>query len=75
MDFFKHTWKIFDDHAIVIPSYEHTLPVHYCHNFSLGFMTKARAYKGEGQGGSLGVTSHASGSVGECEGMNPPTLK
>jgi len=33
-------------------------------------MTKARACKGAGQEGSLGVTSHALGSVGECEGMN-----
>jgi hypothetical protein len=28
-----------------------------------------------GQKGSLGVTSHALGSVGECEGMNPHTPK
>jgi len=34
-------------------------------------MTKARAYKGVGQEGNLGVTSHAPMSVGECEGMNP----
>jgi hypothetical protein len=38
-------------------------------------MTKARACKGVGQEGSLVVTSHALGSVGECEGMNPHTPK
>jgi hypothetical protein len=46
-----------------------------CHNLSLGFATKARACKGEGQEGRLGVTSHVLGSVGECEGMNLHTLK
>jgi len=33
-------------------------------------MTKAKACKGAGQEGSLGVTFHAPLSVGECEGMN-----
>jgi hypothetical protein len=42
-----------------------------CHNPSLGLMTKARACKGVGQEGSLQVTSHAPGNVGECEGINP----
>ncbi len=42
-----------------------------CHNPSLGLMTKARACKGAGQEGSLGVTCHAPGNVGKCEGMNP----
>jgi hypothetical protein len=37
--------------------------------------TKARACKGVGQERSPGVTSHALGSVGECEGMNPHTPK
>ncbi len=46
-----------------------------CRNPSLGLMTKARAYKGAGQERSLGVASHALGSVGECEGMNPHTPK
>ncbi len=46
-----------------------------CHNPSLRLMTKARACKGVNQEGSLGVTSHAPGSVGKCEGMNPHTLK
>jgi hypothetical protein len=54
--------------------------VHYkeltkCYNPSLGFATKARACKGAGQEGSLRVTSHALGNVGECEGMNPHTPK
>jgi hypothetical protein len=40
---------------------------HPCRNLSLGLATKARACKGEGQEGNLGVTSHAPGSVGECE--------
>jgi len=34
-------------------------------------MTKAKAYKGEGQKWSSGVTFHVPKSVGECEGMNP----
>jgi len=38
-------------------------------------MTKAKAYKGEGQEGNPRVTSHAPGSAGECEGMNPHTPK
>ncbi len=42
-----------------------------CCNPSFGLATKARACKGEGQEGSPGVTSHAPGSVEECEGMNP----
>jgi len=46
-----------------------------CCNPSLGFATKARAYKGVGQEGNMGVTSHALKSVGECEGMNVHTLK
>jgi hypothetical protein len=38
-------------------------------------MTKAKVYKGVGQEGSWGVTSHAPRSVEECEGMNPHTPK
>ncbi len=38
-------------------------------------MTKARDCKVVGQEGSLGVTSHAPESVGECEGMTPHTPK
>jgi hypothetical protein len=41
-----------------------------CCNLSLGLVTKARACKGASQDGSMGVTSHAPRSVGECEGMN-----
>jgi hypothetical protein len=41
-----------------------------CYNLSLRLVTKARACKGVGQKGSLGVTSQ-SGNVGKCEGMNP----
>jgi len=46
-----------------------------CHNLSLGLVTKARACKGAGQEGSPWVTSHAPGSVGECEETNPHTPK
>jgi hypothetical protein len=46
-----------------------------CHNPSFGLATKARACKGASQEGILRVTSHAPGSVGECEGMNPHTPK
>jgi hypothetical protein len=46
-----------------------------CHNINLKLATKARACEGEGQGGSLGVTFHAFGSVRECEGMNLHTPK
>jgi len=47
----------------------------YCHNPSLGLATKARVYKGAIQEGSLGVTSHALESVGDCQGMNLHTPK
>ncbi len=47
----------------------------YVATLALGFTTKAKAYKGAGQEGSMGVTSHALGSVGECEGMNLHTPK
>jgi hypothetical protein len=46
-----------------------------CHNFSLGFATKARACKVASQKGILGATSHAHGSAKECEGINPHTPK
>jgi hypothetical protein len=46
-----------------------------CRNPSLGLVTKARACKVAGQGGSPGVTSHAPKSAKECEGMNPHTPK
>jgi hypothetical protein len=42
-----------------------------CRNLSLRIATKARACKFVGQEGSMGVASHAPGSVKECEGMNP----
>jgi hypothetical protein len=37
--------------------------------------TKVGACKRAGQEGSPGVTSHAPGSGGECEGMNTHTPK
>jgi hypothetical protein len=37
--------------------------------------TKARAYKGAGQEGSMGITCHAPENVGECEGMDFHTPK
>jgi hypothetical protein len=46
----------------------------YC-NPSLGLATKARACKGVGQEGSLGITFQAPGRVGECEGINFHTSK
>jgi hypothetical protein len=46
-----------------------------CYNLSLGLATKTRAYKGMGQEWSPGVTSHAPGSVGKCEGMSLHTPK
>jgi hypothetical protein len=45
------------------------------HDFSLELATKARACKGANRKGSMGLTFHAPGSVGECEGMNPHTPK
>jgi hypothetical protein len=42
---------------------------------ALGSQPRQRAYKVEGQEGSPGVTPHAPGSVGKCEGMNPHTPK
>jgi hypothetical protein len=44
-------------------------------NLNLGLATKARTCKDAGQKWSLGVTFHALGNVGECEGMNPHTRK
>jgi hypothetical protein len=41
-----------------------------CRNPSFEFTTKARACKGASQEWSLGITFHAPGNVGECEGMN-----
>jgi hypothetical protein len=38
-------------------------------------VTKVGACKGASQERSLGVTSHAPKSVGECEGMNPHSPK
>ncbi len=35
IDSFEHTWKIFDIGAIVIPSYEHILLVHYIVNSNI----------------------------------------
>ncbi len=35
IDFFECTWKIFDTSAIVIPSYEHTHPLHYIIGFDM----------------------------------------
>jgi len=46
-----------------------------CRNFRLRLATKARVCKVASQKGSLGVMSHAPGSVGKCEGMNPHTSK
>jgi hypothetical protein len=46
-----------------------------CHNLTLRLTTKAGACNGVGQEGSLGITTHAPGSVKESEGMNPHTLK
>jgi len=42
---------------------------------NLWLVTKVRACKGVGQEWNPGVTFHALGSVGECEGMNPHTPK
>jgi hypothetical protein len=49
--------------------------MHSYRNPSLRLATKARAYKGAGQEGSLGVTFNAPGSVRQCEGMNLHTPK
>jgi hypothetical protein len=46
-----------------------------CHNPSLKLVTKARACEDVGQEWSLGITFHAPGSVGECEGMKLHTPK
>jgi hypothetical protein len=54
--------------ALILQEYEFKV-IHY-HNPSLGFATKAKAYKVVGQEGSPGVTSRALGSAKECEGMN-----
>ncbi len=48
---------------------------HFCHNLNLKLVTKTRACEGAGQVWSPGVTFHAFGNVGKCEGMNPHTPK
>jgi hypothetical protein len=55
--------------------FRHFSSCHSCRNPNLVLKTKARACKGEGQEGSLGVTSHVLESARECEGMNPHTSK
>ncbi len=40
-----------------------------CRNPNIGLMTKARACKGAGQEGNLGVTFHAPRSVKDCVGV------
>ncbi len=47
----------------------------FCRSPNLGLAIKTRTCKGVNQEGSPGVTSHAPGSVGKCEGMNPYTPK
>jgi hypothetical protein len=61
--------------AIFILRFKCWIVVNFCHNPSLGLITKANTCKGEGQEGSPGVAFHALGSVGKCEGMNPHTPK
>jgi hypothetical protein len=61
--------------VIFILGFKCWIVVNFCHNHSLGFTTKAKTCKGEGQEGSPGVTFHALGSVGKCEGMNRHTPK
>ncbi len=46
-----------------------------CHNPNLGLATKAKACEVAGQERSPGITLHALGCVGKCEGMNPHTPK
>jgi len=46
-----------------------------CHNLSFGLATKGKGFQGCGPRESPGVTSHTSGSVGKCEGVNLHTPK
>jgi hypothetical protein len=45
------------------------------HNLRFRLMTKVRACRGTGQKWNPGITFHAPGSVGGCEGMNAHTPK
>jgi hypothetical protein len=63
---FKKSWIT---HFLLIKVVDY--PPFVCRNPSLGFATKARARNDASQEGSPRVTSHAPGSVGECERMNP----
>jgi hypothetical protein len=47
----------------------------FCRNPTLGLTTKARACKSASQESNPGITFHAFGSVGACEGVNPHTPK
>ncbi len=64
-------WTIFKSKKCICPFF--FLKDHCC-NPNLGLATKVKAYKGAGQEGSMGVTSHVPGSAKECEG-NPHTSK
>ncbi len=46
-----------------------------CHNLNFGLATGARVCKGASEEWSLGITFHALGSLGKCEGLNPHTPK
>jgi len=62
-------------HSFYHNGHSHPYRILHCHNPGLRFMTKTRACKGANQKRSPGITSHAPGSVRECEGMNPHTPK
>jgi hypothetical protein len=59
---FEKKLELFSIGTITI-SYEIVSLLSICRNSSLGLATKERVYKGMGQEGSPGVTSHALGSV------------
>ncbi len=61
-------WHLFGDGHVYFIHFYHDFE---CRNPSLGLVTKVRACEGAGQEGRSGVTFHAFGNVGKCEGMSP----
>jgi hypothetical protein len=70
-----HVWKV----SLMDSSPSWLLQIPHIHNNyhnpSLGFTTKAKAWKGAGQEGNLEGRSHVPKNAKVCEGMNPHTPK
>jgi len=70
----KTTWAP-RSHVVFILRYFWHWKYPRCRNPNFRLVTKAKGLQGCGPRESLEVTSHTSGSVGKCEGVNPHTPK